>query len=58
MEEYSSKLACIAAPVRSRAGAVIGAVSVSVSAADFSRQSDDLARLVRRGAGQVSAQIS
>ena len=55
VEEYTALLACIAAPVRSASGRVIGAVSVSVSAGDFSRRARDLERAVRRGAWQVAA---
>jgi DNA-binding IclR family transcriptional regulator len=57
VEEYMSQLACIAAPVKARTGKVIGAVSVSVSAADFTRRAYDLERAVRRGAWQISAQL-
>ncbi|HZK58938.1 MAG TPA: IclR family transcriptional regulator [Cryobacterium sp.] len=57
VEEYMSQLACIAAPVKARSGKVIGAVSVSVSARDFSRRAYDLERAVRRGAWQISAQV-
>jgi DNA-binding IclR family transcriptional regulator len=57
VEEYMSQLACIAAPVKARSGTVIGAVSVSVSARDFSRRAYDLERAVRRGAWQISAQV-
>ncbi|HAM27868.1 MAG TPA: IclR family transcriptional regulator [Microbacteriaceae bacterium] len=57
VEEYTPLLACIAAPVRARGGKVIGAVSVSVSAADFSRRSGELEKAVRRGAWHVSAQV-
>ena len=46
IEEYMPKLACIAAPVRSRTGRTIGAVSVSVSAADFNARARDLERAV------------
>lgn len=57
VEEYTARLACIAAPVKARSGKVIGAVSVSISADDFSRRAHDLERAVRRGAWQVSAQV-
>ncbi|WP_308467023.1 IclR family transcriptional regulator [Rathayibacter soli] len=57
IEEYMSQLACIAAPVKSASGKTIGAVSVSVSASDFSLRARDLERAVRRGAWQVSAQL-
>lgn len=57
VEEYMPMLACIAAPVRARGGKVIGAVSVSVSSADFSRRATELEKAVRRGAWHVSAQV-
>ncbi len=57
VEEYMSHLACIAAPVKAKSGKVIGAVSVSVSAADFSHRAYDLERAVRRGAWQISSQV-
>jgi len=57
VEEYMARLACIAAPVKAKSGKVIGAVSVSVSAADFSRRAYELERAVRRGAWRVSAQV-
>ncbi|BDZ54519.1 IclR family transcriptional regulator [Agromyces marinus] len=57
VEEYLPKLACIAAPVRSSAGRTVGAVSVSVSAADLSARARDLERAVRRGAWQVSGRL-
>lgn len=55
VEEYMPKLACIAAPVKSRAGRTIGAVSVSVSARDFEARAPDLERAVRGGAWLVSS---
>lgn len=58
VEEYMPHLACIAAPVRSSTGATIGAVSVSVSAGDFSARADALERVVRRTAWTVSSQLS
>lgn len=57
VEEYTARLACIAAPVKAKSGKVIGAISVSVSADDFSRRARDLEYAVRRGAWQVSAQV-
>lgn len=57
IEEYMPKLACIAAPVRATSGRTIGAVSVSVSAKDFSARAYDLERAVRRGAWMVSSGI-
>lgn len=58
VEEYMPRLACIAAPVRSAHGATIGAVSVSVSADDFTSRADALERVVRRTAWTVSSQLS
>jgi DNA-binding IclR family transcriptional regulator len=58
VEEYLPKLACIAAPVRSAAGRVVGAVSVSVSAKDLPARAWELERAVRRGAWQVSARVA
>ncbi|MGR0320596.1 IclR family transcriptional regulator [Agromyces sp. ZXT2-3] len=58
VEEYLPKLACIAAPVRSAAGRVVGAVSVSVSAKDLPSRARELERAVRRGAWQVSARLA
>ena len=57
VDEYLPKLACIAAPVRSRAGRTVGAVSVSVSSDDFGRRARELERAVRRGAWRVSAEL-
>ena len=58
VEEYMPRLACIAAPVRSSSGGTIGAVSVSVSAEDFTSRADSLERIVRRTAWAVSSQLS
>ena len=57
LEEYLPKLACIAAPVRSSSGRLIGAVSVSVQAKDFNARAYGLERAVRRGAWRVSAGV-
>lgn len=54
VEEFIPRLACVATPVRDTAGAVVGAVSASVSAADFDRQRASLERAVRHGARQVT----
>ena len=58
VEEYMPHLACIAAPVRSRHGQTIGAVSVSVSADDFRSRAEALSRVVRRAAWHVSSQLA
>ena len=58
VEEYMPRLACIAAPVRSAHGHTIGAVSVSVTADDFTSRADALERVVRRTAWTVSSRLS
>lgn len=57
VDEYMPHLACIAAPVRSRTGRTVGAVSVSTSSDDFGSRAHDLERLVRRGAWHVASSI-
>lgn len=58
IDEYSPKLACIAAPVRTRAGSTVGAVSVSVNSGDFSSRARALEGAVRRGAWHVSRHLA
>jgi len=58
VEEYMPQLACIAAPVRSRNGRTVGAVSLSTSAEDFRSRAHELERIVRRGAWHVSSTLS
>lgn len=55
VDEYMPHLACIAAPVRSRSGRTIGAVSLSTTSDDFASRAHDLERMVRRGAWHVSS---
>ncbi|MEQ6896412.1 IclR family transcriptional regulator [Microbacterium sp. KR10-403] len=55
VEEYMPHLACIAAPVRSRTGRTIGAVSLSTTADDFTSRAHELEKAVRRGAWHVSS---
>lgn len=57
VEEYLPKLACIAAPVRSRTGRTIGAVSLSTSAKVFASRAHELEKLVRRGAWHVASTL-
>lgn len=57
VEEYMPRLACIAAPVRSRTGRTIGAVSLSASADVFASRAHELEKIVRRGAWQVSGTL-
>ncbi|GAA3636166.1 IclR family transcriptional regulator [Microbacterium awajiense] len=57
VDEYMPKLACIAAPVRSRTGRTVGAVSVSTGTDDFASRAHDLERVVRRGAWHVASSL-
>ena len=57
VDEYMPKLACIAAPVRSRTGRTVGAVSVSTVSDDFASRAYDLERVVRRGAWHVASNL-
>lgn len=54
VDEFMPRLACVAAPVRSESGAVVGAVSASISSSEFSRRRRTLEGAVRHGAHQVS----
>lgn len=57
VEEYMSKLACIAAPVKSRSGRTVGAVSLSTTAEDFASRAHELEKIARRGAWHVSSSL-
>jgi len=57
VDEYMPHLACIAAPVRSRSGRTVGAVSVSTDSEDFRSRAHDLERAVRRGAWHVASSL-
>src|SRR5690606_40586918 len=57
VDEYMPQLACIAAPVRSRSGRTIGAVSLSTSTEDFISRAHALEKVVRRGAWHVSSSM-
>ena len=57
VEEYMPKLACIAAPVRSRSGRTVGAVSLSTTADEFRTRAHELEKIVRRGAWHVSSSL-
>lgn len=48
--EFQDGLSCLAAPVRSSAGAVLASVAISLPSADFATRRWDLERAVRRGA--------
>ncbi|MFH8251648.1 IclR family transcriptional regulator [Microbacterium sp. B2969] len=57
VEEYMPKLACIAAPVKSRSGRTVGAVSLSTTADDFASRAHELEKIVRRGAWHVASSL-
>ncbi|BDZ39577.1 IclR family transcriptional regulator [Microbacterium suwonense] len=57
VDEYMPHLACIAAPVRSRSGRTVGAVSLSTSTDDFTTRAHELEKIVRRGAWHVSSSM-
>jgi DNA-binding IclR family transcriptional regulator len=58
VEEYMSRLACIAAPIRSAGGRVIGAVSASTTADDFRSRAESIELALRRTAWTVSSELS
>lgn len=58
VDEYMPHLACIAAPVRSRSGRTVGAVSLSTTTDDFASRAHELERVVRRGAWHVASSMS
>ncbi|MHA3725044.1 IclR family transcriptional regulator [Leucobacter sp. HY1910] len=58
VDEYMPHLACIAAPVRSPSGGLVGAVSLSTSSEDFAARAHELERMVRRGAWHVSSSLA
>ncbi len=58
VEEYMSRLACIAVPIRSATGRVIGAVSASTTADDFRSRADLIELALRRTAWTVSSELS
>lgn len=57
VDEYMPQLACIAAPVRSRSGRTVGAVSLSTGTDDFTSRAYELEKIVRRGAWHVSSSM-
>lgn len=57
VDEYMPQLACIAAPVRSRSGRTVGAVSLSTGTDDFTSRAHELEKIVRRGAWHVSSSM-
>ncbi|MGO1921222.1 MAG: IclR family transcriptional regulator domain-containing protein, partial [Microbacterium sp.] len=57
VDEYMPHLACIAAPIRSRSGRTVGAVSLSTATDDFTSRAHELEKIVRRGAWHVSSSM-
>jgi DNA-binding IclR family transcriptional regulator len=54
IEEFQPGLSCLAAPVRSRSGAVVGSVAISLNSAEFSQRRGALEPAVRHGAMTVT----
>ena len=52
-EEFQRTVSCLAAPVRHATGAVVGAIAVSVPAAEFERRRRHLEEVVRAGAARA-----
>lgn len=58
VEEFQSRSASLAAPVRDGTGAVVAAIAVSVPAAQFEQRRCQLAHIVRQGASQAGALLT
>lgn len=56
--EFQSGLSCLAAPVRSRAGEVVGSVAISLASDEFAGRRWHLERAVRHGAMTVTRALS
>jgi len=54
VNEFQDGLACLASPVRSRAGAVVGSVAISLPAPELLARRGQLERVVRHGAKVVT----
>jgi DNA-binding IclR family transcriptional regulator len=54
VDEFMPRLACVATPIRTSTGEVIGAVSASVSSAEFTHRRRALEHAVRNGAREIS----
>jgi DNA-binding IclR family transcriptional regulator len=52
--EFQTGLSCLAAPVRSRSGAVVGSVAISLDSKEFATRRSALERAVRHGALTVT----
>ena len=58
VNEFQDGLACLASPVRSRAGAVVGAVAISLPTPELLARRGQLERVVRHGAKVVTRAVS
>ena len=58
VNEFQDGLACLASPVRSRAGAVVGSVAISLPAPELLARRGQLERVVRHGAKVVTHAVS
>jgi DNA-binding IclR family transcriptional regulator len=58
LEEFQPGLSCLAAPVRSRSGAVVGSVAISLDATEFARRRSALEPAVRHGAMTVTRALA
>ena len=58
VEEFQLRSASLAAPVHNRTGAVVGAIAVSVKAAQFEHRHTHLEHVARHGATQASALLT
>ena len=54
IEEFQPGLSCLAAPVRSRSGAVVGSVAISLNSVEFGHRRATLEPAVRHGAMTVT----
>jgi len=58
VNEFQEGLACLASPVRSRAGAVVGSVAISLPAPELLARRGQLERVVRHGARAVTRAVN
>jgi len=58
VEEFQLRSASVAAPVHNRTGTVVGAIAVTVEAAQFEHRHTHLEHVVRHGATQASALLT
>ncbi|GAA3729835.1 DNA-binding IclR family transcriptional regulator [Spinactinospora alkalitolerans] len=58
LEEFQRGLGCMAAPVQSRAGAVVASVAISLPVAELRKRRWHLERVVRHGAARVTRALA